>query len=60
MSGKFDFYGEASPIPKGWSVGFVKEDNIVKVTLNLDKITLNQLSRAFVEVSTMKVEYDNE
>ena len=60
MNEKLDFYGEASPIPKGCSVGFVKEDNIVKVTVDLDKITLDQLSRAFVEVSTMKVEYDNE
>lgn len=60
MSEKFNFYGEAAPIPKGCSVGLIKEDNIVKVTVDLEKVTLDSLSRAFVHVSTMKVEYDNE
>lgn len=59
MSDKFDFYGEASPIPKGCSIGFTKEDNIAKVTVNLEKVTPNQLMRAFFAVSTMSEEHDN-
>lgn len=60
MDSKFDFYGEASPIPKGCSVGFTKEENIVKVTIDLNEVTLEHLSRMFVQVSKMKVEFDND
>lgn len=59
MSDTFDFYGEASPIPKGCSIGYTKEDSIVKITINLEKVTPNQLMRAFFVVSTMTEESDN-
>lgn len=59
MDKRLSYHGEASPIPKGCSAGFTKEENIVKITVDLDKITLKQLSEVFVHVSTMKAEHDN-
>lgn len=38
----------------------LEEENIVKVNIDLNEVTLEHLSRMFVQISKMKVEFDND